>query len=73
LVRGSDFFGVATSLSGPPESALRNQVTSELIYRLQLTENLQVSPNIQFTINPSQTLETDALWVVGVLRLRLAL
>ena len=73
LVRGSDFVGIATSLSGPPDSALRNQVTTELIYRLQLTENLQVSPNIQFTINPSQTLETDALWVVGVLRLRLSL
>ncbi|MEE9473574.1 MAG: carbohydrate porin, partial [Acidimicrobiia bacterium] len=73
LVRRSDFFGIATSLSGPPDNALRNQVTTELIYRLQLTENIQVSPNIQFTINPSQTLETDALWVVGVLRLRLAL
>ena len=73
VVRGTDFIGVATSLSGPPDSSLRNQVTSELIYRLQLTENIQVSPSLQLTINPSQTLDTDALWIVGLLRLRLSL
>ncbi len=73
MVRRTDFLGIATSLSGPPDSTLRNQVTSEVIYRLQLMENLQVSPNLQFTINPSQTLETDALWVVGVLRVRVSL
>ncbi len=73
IVRGSDAFGIATSWSGPIDSTLRNQVTSEAFYRLQLTENIQASPVVHFTINPSQTLETDALWVVGMLRLRLAL
>jgi porin len=61
-VRGSDFIGVATSWSGPIDKTLRNQVTSEAFYRLQLTENMRVTPNLQFTINPSQTLETDMLW-----------
>jgi len=73
FVRVSDFVGLATSWSGPPDSSLRNQVTSEAFYRLQLTENLQVTPVVQFTINPSQTTETDALWVTSVLRMRLSL
>jgi len=72
-VRGSDLVGLATSWSGPPDSSLRNQVTTEAFYRLQLTQNVQVTPAVQFTINPSNTLETDALWVVSVLRLRLSL
>lgn len=73
FVRQSDLLGVATSWSGPPDSSLRNQVTTEAFYRLQLTETLQVTPVVQFTINPSQTTETDALWVTSVLRMRLSL
>jgi porin len=73
IVRGSDLVGLATSWSGPPDSSQRNQVTTEAFYRLQLTQNLQVTPAVQFTINPSNTLETDALWVVSVLRMRLSL
>jgi len=71
LVRGTDLVGVATSWSGPIDSTLRDQVTSELFYRLQLTENIQATPDVQFTINPSHTLETDVLWVLAALRLRL--
>lgn len=73
LRHNTDFLGVATSWSGPLDSSLRNQLTTEIIYRLQLAEHLQVSPNIQFTVNPSHTLETDYLWVVGFLRIRYAI
>jgi porin len=72
-VRGSDLVGLATSWSGPPDSSLRNQLTTEAFYRLQLTQNLQVTPALQFTIHPSNTLETDTLWVVSALRMRLSL
>jgi porin len=72
VIRRSDLAGLATSWSGPVNSSLRNQVTTEAFYRLQLFEHLQVTPNIQFTINPSETLETDALWIVSVLRMRLS-
>ena len=58
---------------GPIDNTLRHQVTSEAFYRLQFTEHLAVTPNVQFTLNPSHTLDTDALWVAAVLRLRLAL
>jgi len=73
FVRKSDFVGLATSWSGPVDSTLRNQVTTEAFYKLQLTEHLQVTPNIQFTINPSQTLETDTLWIGSVLRMRVSI
>ena len=63
----------APSWSGPPDSSLRNQLTTEAFYRLQLTQNLQVTPALQFTIHPSNTLETDTLWVVSALRMRLSL
>jgi len=72
-VRTSDFVGVATSWSAPVDRSLRNQVTSELIYRAQLTQRVAVSPGIQITINPSHTLETDFLWVATVFRIRIAL
>jgi porin len=73
FVRKSDLVGVATSWSGPPDSSLRNQLTTEAFYRLQLTENLQVTPVVQFTIHPSQTTEVDTLWVTSVLRVRYSL
>ena len=68
-----DFAGFAVSWSGPPDSSLRNQFTTEAYYRLQLTHNVQVTPGFQFTIHPSRTTETDTLWVVSVLRVRFSL
>jgi len=73
VLRKSDFAGFAVSWSGPPDSSLRNQFTTEAYYRLQLTHNVQVTPGFQFTIHPSRTTETDTLWVVSVLRVRFSL
>jgi len=73
VVRQGDFLGLSTSLSGAPDKSLRNQWTTEAFYRLQMTENIAVTPGFQFTVHPSKTLETDVLAVMSVLRLRLAL
>jgi len=83
LVRKTDLVGIATSWSGGGLSgngsdntqsrSLRNQLTTEAYYRLQLTQNLAVTPSVQFTINPSHTTETDFLWVFTLLRMRLSL
>ncbi len=72
-LRGSDFLGVATSWSGPIDPTLRNQMTFEALYRLQLTQNMTLTPDLQFTIHPSLTLARDVLAVLGVLRMRIAL
>jgi porin len=71
-VRRTDLIGLATSWSAPPDKTLRSQWTSEAFYRLQLFQNMAVSPGFQFTVHPSNTLETDVLGVMSVLRIRLA-
>jgi hypothetical protein len=48
------------------------QVTSEVFYRLQLTDNLQITPALQVTHNPSFNDVKDTLYVGSVLRMRLA-
>ena len=53
-----------------PDKSLRNQITSEIFYRVQLTQNLTFSPNVQVTFKPSFTLETKWLVIPG-LRMRL--
>jgi len=69
-VFGRDSLGVATSWGAPPDKSLRSQVTSEGFYRVQMTQNLTVSPSVQVTYKPSLTLEKDWIVVAG-LRLRL--
>jgi porin len=69
---GGDYLAVATSWSEPPDTTLRGQLTTEALYRLQLAENLAVTPDLQLTLFPSATLERDVVAVAGVLRLRLA-
>jgi porin len=65
--RGS--LGLGTSFGSPPDKTLRDQVTSEVFYRAQLTQNLALTPNLQVYYQPSYN--PDKLWlsVVG-LRMR---
>ena len=65
--RGS--LGLATSWGSPPELALRDQVTTELVYRLQVTQNLSLTPNLQVCFQPSYNPAEDWISVVG-LRMR---
>ena len=69
-VLGRDTLGVATSWGSPPDKSLRDQVTSEVFYRLQVTQNLTISPSLQVTYKPSYTLEKDWVYIPG-LRLRM--
>ena len=71
-VRHNDFFGIATSYGAPVEPGTDPQVTSEVFYRLQFTDHLQVAPALQVTHNPSFNDVKDTLYVGSVLRMRLA-
>ena len=71
-VRDSDLFGVATSWGAPVEQEADPQLTSEIFYRIQMTEHLQVTPAVQMTRNPSFNDEVKNLWVGSVLRMRVA-
>jgi porin len=66
---GRDTLGIATSWGSPPDKSLRNQVTSEIFYRIQVTQSMTITPNYQLTFKPSLTLETKWLHVPG-LRIR---
>ena len=67
---GRDSLGVAVSWGSPPDRSLRNQVTGEIFYRIQVTQNLTITPNYQLTFHPSLTLDTKWVSVPG-LRMRL--
>lgn len=47
-------------------------MTSEVFYRLQFTDHLQITPALQVTHNPSFNDVKDTLYVGSVLRMRLA-
>jgi hypothetical protein len=53
-------------------SGLDDQYAFELFYRLQMTKELAITPDIQFLINPALNPDEDNIWVFG-LRSRLAL
>jgi porin len=65
-----DTLGIGTSWGSPPDKTLRDQVTSEVFYRVQLTPNVSLTPNLQVYYQPSNNPEKDWISVVG-LRFRL--
>ena len=69
---GNDLFGIATSWGAPVEPERDAQMTSEVFYRLQFTDNLQVTPALQITRNPSFNDLKSTIYVGSVLRMRLA-
>jgi len=71
-MRGSDMLGIATSYGAPVEPDTDPQVTSEFFYRLQFTDNLQITPALQVTHHPSFNDEKTTIFVGSVLRMRLA-
>ena len=73
---GSDLFGVGLNWGEPNEtsfsSSLDDQYTLEAFYRFQLTQQIAVTPSIEYLKNPALNPEEDSIWVFG-LRARLAL
>lgn len=67
-----DLIGFGLNWGRPPESGLDDQYTAELFYRLQVTQNLAITPDMQLIIDPALNPNEDVLWVFG-LRARLAL
>lgn len=72
-VFGWDYFGFGLSWGGPIDRSKRDQFGIELFYGFQLTQHLNVTPDVQITINPSFNNEKDVVGVYSVLRLRYAL
>lgn len=68
----SDVFGFGINWGDPPNESLKEQWTAEVFYRLQLSQNLQLTPSIQFLRDPALNPEQSSIWVAG-LRMRLNL
>jgi len=66
-----DVAGIGLSWGKPADANLRDQFTSELFYRFQLTQFLAVTPDIQLIVDPALNPTTDVLAFFGI-RLRAA-
>ena len=75
-VAGGDVLGFGFNWGEPNEntfdSGLRDQYTTEVYYRWQLSPQLAVTPDFQLLVNPALATEEARVWVFGV-RARLAL
>lgn len=69
----SDVVGLGLNYGGPNDRSKRDQYGIEAFYSVQLTQRLNITPDIQLTINPSFNESKDVVGVYSVCRLRYAL
>jgi len=67
---GADLAGLALGWARAPDN-LRDQHTLEAFYRYEVTDFLQVTPEVQYIINPAFDPDTNRILVVG-LRMRIS-
>lgn len=70
LARSHDLLAIGFGWGEPSARGLDDQYTFELFYRLQLTEHLAVTPDLQLIADPALDPDESVIWVPG-LRLRL--
>ena len=61
-----DLSGVGINWGKPSANKLDDQYTAECFYRLQLAQNLAITPDIQLIINPALNPDENALVVFGL-------
>ena len=72
VARRTDLAGFAVNWGGPVDDSLDDQITSELFYRLQLAQNLAITPSAQLILDPALNPDEDEIWFGGI-RARLTL
>ncbi len=65
----SDLLGLAVNWGDPPDDSLSEQITAEAFYRVQIAQNLALTPSLQYLVDPAFNAQDDAVWVFG-LRMR---
>lgn len=68
-----DVIGFGAHWGGPNDRSRPNQTGFEVFYALQLTDNLNIMPDVQLTFNPSFNDEKKVIGVFSVFRIRYAL
>ena len=73
---GSHVFGIGLNWGEPNETTfapgLDDQVTMEAFYRFHLTQQVTITPSIEYLRNPALNPKDESLWIAGM-RLRLAI
>jgi porin len=64
--RKNDVLGIGASWGDPFDPAQRDQHGGEIYYRLQLTNNVAVTPHVQFIFDPTDNLAEDRITLFGV-------
>lgn len=67
-----DVFGFGCGWGQPTNRTLRDQFTGEVFYRIQMSPEVQLTPSIQWVVNPTLTAARDSVGIVG-LRFRITL
>jgi porin len=67
-----DVIGWAVNYSEPVNEQLRDQTTMETFLRIQLTQNIAITPSFQLLINPALNPQQDHIQIYG-LRFRMTL
>ena len=61
-----NLFGFGFNWGQPADTSLNSQVTTELFYRIQLTQNWAITPDIQVLFNPALSPDKSAIAVFGI-------
>jgi porin len=72
-VYGHDYMGIGASWNAPSDHSVPSQYGVELYYSIQLTQNFNITPDIQWTFNPSFNPDKNSVGVYSVLRVRYAM
>ena len=64
--KSRDLLGFGVNWGKPSADGLDDQYTAELFYRLQLAQNLAITPDVQLIINPALNPDEDVIGVFGL-------
>lgn len=64
--RTGDALGIAGVWSQPSDDTLREESLIEVYYRFQVNGWVQLSPDLQYVINPTSHPAADDVWIVGL-------
>ncbi len=62
----SDQLGLGINWGNPSNKSLPSQISTEFYYRFQLSQNLAITPNVQWISNPALNSQTDQVWIFGL-------
>ncbi len=61
-----NLLGVGVNWGQPADTSLRSQFTTEVFYRLQITQNWAITPDVQILFNPALNPNQDVIAVFGI-------